>query len=73
MVYADGVVVLTQQAPQLWAVVGLADPRPVPLAALPPSVLRDPSGVCCLAVLEPHQTVSGALEVRGGERESASE
>ena len=62
--YSTGVVVLTRQPYQVWAVEDLADPRPVQLAPLPLALSSAP-GPSCLAVLEPRFTASGALEVRG--------
>lgn len=68
--YSNGIVVLTPEAAQgfrVWAVTSLTEPRPMPLADIPPAVL-EAIGVghnsLCMAVLEPHLTASGGLEVR---------
>lgn len=60
--YGDGMAVLAggAGAPQLWVVQGLAEPRPSRLPVLP--VLRADE-VTCLALIEPHFSLSSGLEV----------
>lgn len=55
--YGDGLVVLTKEL-QLWAVSGLAEPRPQKLAS--PGLKEAPS---CMAIFQPRHTLSGCLEV----------
>ena len=56
--HGNGLVVLTKGM-QLWAVSGLDDPRPHKLAS--PRLKEAPS---CMAIMQPHHTLSGCLEVR---------
>ncbi|KAL3162570.1 hypothetical protein ABBQ38_008623 [Trebouxia sp. C0009 RCD-2024] len=55
--HGTGLVVLTKGL-QLWAVSGLEDPRPHKLAS--PRLKEAPS---CMAIMQPHHTLSGCLEV----------
>ena len=55
--YGDGLVVLTKEL-QLWAMSGLAEPRPQKLAS--PGLKEPPS---CMAIFQPRHTLSGCLEV----------
>ena len=55
--YGDGLVVLTKGL-QLWALSGLAEPRPQKLAS--PALKEPPS---CMAIFQPRHTLSGCLEV----------
>ncbi|KAA6418805.1 MAG: vacuolar sorting-associated 16 protein [Trebouxia sp. A1-2] len=55
--FGDGLVVLTKGL-QLWAVSGLAEPRPQKLAS--PALKEAPS---CMAIFQPRHTLSGCLEV----------
>ena len=63
--YPDGLVVLGALSNQLWAVVGLQDPRAVRLPAIPSvtGTSAGPAAVACMAVLEPQFTLSSGLEV----------
>lgn len=65
--YPDGLVVLGASSNQLWAVVGLQEPRAVRLPAIPGLTGNSSSSaaVSCLAVLEPQFTLSNGLEVGG--------
>lgn len=56
--FGDGLVVLTKGL-QLWAVSGLAEPRPQKLAS--PALKEAPS---CMAIFQPRHTLSGCLEVQ---------
>lgn len=56
--YGDGLVVLTKGL-QLWAVSGLDDPRPHKLSN--PRLKEPPS---CMAIMLPHHSLSGCLEVK---------
>uniref|UniRef100_A0A061RIB2 Protein VACUOLELESS1 n=1 Tax=Tetraselmis sp. GSL018 TaxID=582737 RepID=A0A061RIB2_9CHLO len=56
-VFSAGVVALTARN-ELWAVTGLEDPRPQKLAD--PGLFEPPH---CMAVIEPHHTLSGCVEV----------
>lgn len=58
VVYGDGLVALTG-AHRLWTVSNLEEPRPQRLAL---SGLTEPPH--CFAVIEPHHTLSGCVEVR---------
>lgn len=58
--YGDGLVVLTKSL-QLWAVSGLEEPRPHKLASPSPRLKEPPT---CMAIMQPHHTLSGCLEVR---------
>lgn len=60
VVFGTGVVILTNRH-ELWAVTGLAEPRPQKLAD--PGLFEAPH---CLAVMEPHHTLSGCVEVLVG-------
>lgn len=64
--YPDGIVVLGANSTQLWAAVGLQEPRAVRLPAIPGLTNNSSSSaaVSCLAVLEPQFTLSNGLEVR---------
>ena len=62
---------------RVWAVTSLSEPRPVLMAALPHEVAvqavhvgpRLPADeIPCMAILEPHLTASGGLEVGSGAR-----
>lgn len=66
-IYPDGLVVLGASSNQLWAVVGLQEPRAVRLPAIPGLTGNSSSSaaVSCLAVLEPQFTLSNGLEVGG--------
>lgn len=70
--YPDGIVVLGASSNQLWAVVGLQEPRATRLPGIPglTGVAGSTSAVSCLAVLEPQFTLSSGLEVG---RESRAE
>ena len=57
--YGDGLVVLTKGL-QLWAVSGLEEPRPHKLAHPSPRLKEPPT---CMAIMQPHHTLSGCLEV----------
>jgi hypothetical protein len=63
--YPDGFVVLGASSNQLWAVVGLQEPRAVRLPAIPGLTGNSGSNaaVSCLALLEPQFTLSNGLEV----------
>lgn len=64
--YPDGIVVLGASSNQLWAVVGLQEPRAMRLPAIPGATGGTGGGtaVSCIAVLEPQFTLSSGLEVR---------
>ena len=61
--YGDGLVVLTKGL-QLWAVSGLAEPRPQKLAS--PALKEPPT---CMAIFQPRHTLSGCLEVNFQQKE----
>jgi hypothetical protein len=67
--YPDGIVVLGASSNQLWAVVGLQEPRAVRLPPIPglTGIISSSAAVSCLAVLQPQFTLSNGLEVRRGE------
>ncbi len=62
--YGDGLVVLTKGL-QLWAVSGLAEPRPQKLAS---PALKEPPA--CMAIFQPRHTLSGCLEVPSQQKET---
>lgn len=64
--YPDGIVVLGSSSNQLWAVVGLQEPRALRLPAIPglTGISSSSAAVSCLAVLQPQFTLSNGLEVR---------
>jgi hypothetical protein len=63
--YPDGLVVLGSNSKQLWAVIGLQEPRAVRLPPIPglTNISNSSAAVACLTVLEPQFTLSNGLEV----------
>lgn len=63
--YPDGLVVLGSNSKQLWAVIGLQEPRAVRLPPIPglTNISNSSAAVACMAVLEPQFTLSNGLEV----------
>jgi hypothetical protein len=63
--YPDGLVVLGASSKQLWAVIGLQEPRAVRLPRIPglTNISNSSAAVACMAVLEPQFTLSNGLEV----------
>lgn len=64
-VHPDSIVVLGASSKQLWAVMGLQEPRAVRLAPVPglTGISNSTTDASCLAVLEPQFTLSNSLEV----------